>query len=283
MIKNLDALVFIDTNIFLDFYRIRNDISLSYLDLIDKHHDRIITGSQVEMEYKKNRQRVILDSIQKLKPLEWNALTPPAILADAKEVGVIDKRKKEIDRQQKNIKSRIIKILKNPGTSDPVYKVLQRLFKNNSAYNLNRTNKQRFSIRNLARKRFCLGYPPRKKDDNSIGDAINWEWVVSCARDSTKEIIIVTRDSDYGIKYGNELFLNDWLFQEFKQRVSQKRKIILTDRLADAFKMISLAVTKEMEEAEERIISEPRDSSPSQLDITKLFEIVENVAQKDTR
>ena len=63
----MDALIFIDTNIFLDFYRIRSsDISVSYLDLINSNHDKIITGTQIEMEYKKNRQNVILESINKI-------------------------------------------------------------------------------------------------------------------------------------------------------------------------------------------------------------------------
>lgn len=112
---------------------------------------------------------------------------------------------------------------------------------------MTREKKDRFTIRNLARKRFILGYPPRKKEDNSIGDALNWEWVVKCAQDSGKNIIIVTRDSDYGATLQNESFLNDWLRQEFKERVSHKRKIILTERLSTAFKAIKSSVSKKME------------------------------------
>ena len=103
-----------------------------------------------------------------------------------------------------------------------------------------------------------LGYPPRKKNDSSIGDAINWEWLIQCAKDSGKDIILVTRDSDYGEIYNNESFLNDWLLQEFKERVSMKRKIFITTRLAEAFKKVSLVVTEEMEKEEERIIQENR-------------------------
>lgn len=59
----MKTLLFIDTNILLDFYRVRGrQGELSILDHIDQHHDRIITGSQVEMEFKKNRSAVILDS-----------------------------------------------------------------------------------------------------------------------------------------------------------------------------------------------------------------------------
>lgn len=257
--EKIDALIFIDTNIFLDFYRIRrNDVSLQYLTNIDEHHDRIITGSQVEMEYKKNRQKVILESIKSMKSVDWNPLATPAILIDSQPFQMLQKRKEEINKQQKKLKERIVKILKNPSYHDSVYKSLNKLFKANSYYNLNREDEKKYDVRTLAKKRFLLGYPPRKKGDNSIGDAINWEWIIKCAVDSGKDIIIVTRDTDYGEIYNSELFLNDWLFQEFRERVSKKRKIIITTRLSEAFKRISLAVTEEMEKEEERILEENR-------------------------
>ena len=55
-------LVFVDTNILLDFYRFRRESGLVLLQRFDKIHDRLITTYQVEMEFKKNRQRVILDA-----------------------------------------------------------------------------------------------------------------------------------------------------------------------------------------------------------------------------
>jgi hypothetical protein len=117
----------------------------------------------------------------------------------------------------------------------------------------------RFKIRNLAKKRFVLGYPPRKNNDTSIGDSVNWEWIVQCAMDSGKHIVIVTRDKDYGPIYKGNSFLNDWLRQEFSERVSRTRKIILTDKLSMALRMVHAAVTKEMEEEEDRIIAEVID------------------------
>jgi hypothetical protein len=74
--------------------------------------------------------------------------------------------------------------------------------------------------------------------------------------DSGKDVVIVTRDSDYGLFYDGEAILNDWLRQEFKERISRKRNIYLTDRLSAAFKMISLSVSAEMEEEENRVIAE---------------------------
>ena len=169
---------------------------------------------------------------------------------------MIKKHQNQISNQQKKVTEKIQKILKNPGSNDEVYRVLQRVFKHSSDFNLNRDSKRRFAIRRLARKRFFLGYPPRKKNDTSYGDAINWEWIVQCSIDSGKDIVIVTRDSDYGVIYKDESYLNDWLQQEFKQRVSQQRKIKLTAKLSEGLKMVHANVTAEMEAGEERKLSE---------------------------
>lgn len=256
-IETIDALIFIDTNILLDFYRIRkSNVSLKYLEQIEKHFDLIITSSQVEMEFKKNRQSVILESITEIKKIGTVTGKVPAILSDSKTVEMIAKSRKDIQKRQKSLRDKIEKILKNPTYNDQVYKSLEKLFNHKSDINLNRDNKKRFTIRNLAKKRFLLGYPPRKKSDNSIGDAVNWEWIINCATDSGKNIILVTRDSDFGCVYDGESYLNDWLKQEFKQRVSRKRKIILTDKLSLAFQMVEIPVTEEMIQEENKVIKQ---------------------------
>jgi len=255
--REIDALLFIDTNILLDFYRDRkSDTSMKFLKQIEHCKDRLILGSQLEMEYKKNRQVVILETLGKFKSPDWNKLSPPALISELQASKIIKKCQKVIDTQQKKVTEKIQKILKNPGDNDDVYKVLQRVFKHSSSFNLNRDSKRRFAIRRLARKRFLLGYPPRKNDDASYGDAINWEWIVQCSIDSGKDIVIVTRDSDYGATYKDDSYLNDWLQQEFKQRVSRKRKIKLTAKLSEGLKIVHANVTAEMEADEARILSE---------------------------
>jgi hypothetical protein len=260
-IDKLDALIFIDTNILLDFYRIRkSDISLKYLEQIEKHKGILILTSQVEMEFRKNRQSVILEAFGEVNKVSFSGLSIPTVLFDAKPVEMIKKAQKQISAQQKKIKERIERLLSNPGTQDRVFQTLQRVFKNESDFNLNRENKKRFAIRKLALKRFALGYPPRKKNDNSIGDAINWEWIIDCALRTDKHIIIVTRDSDFGVAHGDINFLNDWLQIEFRERISQKRKIILTDKLSQAFKLVEIPVTQEMIEEEKNVIKYSNDS-----------------------
>ncbi len=268
--EKLDALIFIDTNILLDFYRIRNsDISLKYLSEMEAHKEKLILTSQVEMEFRKNRQKVILETIKELNKIPSSGLNIPTILFDSKPVKMIKNAQKQIETQQKKLKNRIDKFIANPGTQDKVFQTLQKLFKTESEFNLNRENQKRFTIRRLAAKRFFLGYPPRKKEDNSIGDAINWEWIIDCASRTDKHIILVTRDNDFGINYNDTSFLNDWLQIEFRERISQKRKIILTDRLSRAFKLVEIPVTAKMIKEEDEIIITRKNEIQEQIDTSR--------------
>nr|WP_263858249.1 PIN domain-containing protein [Waterburya agarophytonicola] len=74
-------MLFVNTNILLDFYRIRkSDISMKYLQALTACKERLIIGSQVEMEYKKNRQKVIIESLNRFSNPDWNKLSTPALV-----------------------------------------------------------------------------------------------------------------------------------------------------------------------------------------------------------
>lgn len=264
----LDTIMFVDTNVLLDFYRIKkSDVSTKYLEQLEACKDRLILGSQVEMEYKKNRQRVIVEAMNAFTGPDWSRLTPPALVAELQATKTLEKHRKQLVTQQKKLSGTITKILGDPSRCDPVYQTLQRLFKHESPLNLSREKKERFAIRNLARKRFVLGYPPRKSSDTSIGDAVNWEWIVKCSNDTGKHVVIVTRDTDYGVIHEGASYLNDWLKQEFSERVSKKRKIILTDKLSQGLKLVHAAVTREMEQEEELLLKRMRPASPDEFEV----------------
>jgi predicted nucleic acid-binding protein len=251
----METAVFIDTNVLLDFYRYpQGSAALKMLEQIDKNHNKIITGDQVEMEYKKNRQKVILEALKSLQGPAWDNFKLPVVLSEAKPSQVINKCKEDIKKQCKRLQSRCKAFIENPNTNDMVYKTTQDLFRADSDLNLSRNKKVRFTMRHLARKRFILGYPPRKDDDICVGDSINWEWIIHCAKTFDKNIVIVSRDSDYGCRINEQMYLNDWLRQEFKERVSKKRNIILTNKLTFAFKQASIPVNKQEEDDEQALL-----------------------------
>lgn len=254
------ALIFIDTNIVLDFYRIiGSESGLSMLTHIDNNHDKIIVTSQVEMEYKKHRQRVIIAAHKEFKSPATGSLNPPAFLRQTQAAKSIAQNKKAIEGQTKKLKERIERCLKNPGRNDPVYKTFQRLFKATTPLNLSRDKDIRVSVRELAEKRFLLGYPPRKDSDTSIGDPINWEWIVHCAKEQARDVVIVSRDSDYGPIFDGHSIINDWLAQEFSQRVGGQ-KISLTSKLTEGFKLASIKVSPKEVRDEADLLKKMRET-----------------------
>lgn len=67
MAAKVQKVLFIDTNIWLDFYRARNDAGLALLRHAEAISERIVVTYQLETEFKKNRQAAILEGLQELK------------------------------------------------------------------------------------------------------------------------------------------------------------------------------------------------------------------------
>ncbi len=152
------------------------------------------------------------------------------------------------------LKDRLRRALSDPTNCDPVYKVCQRCFRKADPLILTRDSEDKPVVRERAHRRFLNGCPPRKANDTSIGDAVNWEWIVLCAIRFRAPIHIVSRDSDYGALFENRAYLNDHLLHEFKDRVGRRRDIVLHAKLSDALKYFKVDVTPAEEKEEEEII-----------------------------
>ncbi len=256
-------LLFVDTNIWLDFYRARTDAGLSLLHHLDAIADKLIATHVLEMEVKKNRQRAILEGMKALQ-------APPQIarlglFSDAKAVKKVQRSIRDAESRIKSLRTRLAKAITKPAQHDPVYKVYQRIFHGTSDLVLRSEDKKYFSVHRKAVRRFYMGCPPRKSNDTSIGDAINWEWMIACAIEHNAELVIVSRDSDYGIDYDGTAHLNDHLKQDFSERVSKKRKVLLYRRLSEALKHFAVPVTQ-AEVQEEDFLLHPQTDSDSARD-----------------
>lgn len=237
----------------------------------------MITCSQVEMEYKKNRQKVIIESLGQFKSPSWNNLSLPALLSETDEAIEIEKLKKQITEKQNIINKQINNLLEKPLEHDRVLISLDSVFKSSSQYNLHKNHPNQHEIVEKSLHRFMLGYPPRKNDDTSIGDAINWEWIIHCASSHKKNVIIVSRDGDYGASHKEDDFINDWLQTEFKERVGNEYDVILTSKLSKALKLIDVKVTDELVNEEEIMIKhyEQTDIDEQNDNVSrKIFDII---------
>jgi len=245
-------LLFIDTNIWLDFYRARTETGLKLLAHTEAISDQVIVTYQLESEFKRNRQAAIIEGMQELKAPQQ--MSQPGIFSDAKAIKAIAKDHKQAEKRVKDLKRRLLRVLENPGLHDPVYKVCQRVFHKTDDITLSRDNVLRHVIRRRAFRRFLHGAPPRKKNDTSFGDAFNWEWMVHCVNQRKAGLVIVTRDSDYGVTVGDKSYINDHLKQEFSERVSRKRKLVMYPRLSEALKLFAVDVSPQEEEAEKELV-----------------------------
>lgn len=270
----IKKLLFVDTNIWLDFYRARTEAGLSLLRHLEKVSDSVIVHYNLEMEYKKNRQSAILEGMQELKP-------PPqaprlGLFSDAKTARAIQANIKQAADRVKQLKSKLKKAFEDPAGCDPIYQACQRVFHSESPLILTRENPFRHTIRRRAFRRFLHGCPPRKKNDTSIGDALNWEWMIECALRNQAELVIVSRDADYGLVFEDKAYINDHLRQEFSERVSRRRKLLLYTKLSEALNHFKIPVTVEEEAEERQIIESTRDipTPRKQLSIEEIMEIL---------
>lgn len=243
--SKIKAYAFIDTNIFLDFYR-ASEATLAMLEKLEQVRDRVICTYQVEMEFLKNRQPEIA-RIADQANLSLDA-SLPAVLSDTQLSSSVTKMRRNLKTKQTKLSNNLLKLLRNP-KDDRVFRVLEEVFRSKSEHVFTRDMDVKNKIKRLARRRFQLGYPPRKSSDTSMGDAVNWEWIIHCASKMQGRFIIVSRDSDFGTTYNKEYFLNDQLRQEFRERVGQK-SLVYTQRLSEALSALEVTVTEAEKESE---------------------------------
>ena len=80
--------------------------------------------------------------------------------------------------------------------------------------------------------------------------------MVDCAIRRKAGLVIVTRDADYGITADDKSYINDHLRQEFSERVSRKRSLVLYQRMSDALKLFRIQVSPQEEAAENELASD---------------------------
>lgn len=270
----VDPLIFVDTNIYLDFYRARsiqarsnqalNDADVKLLARLKEVKDSLICTEQIQMEFLKNRQAVIKESFLELKAPAFPQA--PALFIGSELGKALAASKEKAERSFKSLQEELEDAMKDPTAKDPVYSEAHKVFAHKSPLILtgkNHDKKRRQAVRRLAWNRFILGYPPRKARDTSIGDAVNWEWIVDCAIMSRRSIVIVSRDEDYGITLGKSVYLNEWLKMEFEERTEGKSKITLTKSLTDALQKLNIPVSKKEVESEVRFLESRTDREPS--------------------
>ena len=111
-------LLFVDANIWLDFYRVRNDTGLRLLQHTEALAKHLIVTYQLENEFKRNRQGAIFEGMQELKAPQQ--IPRPGIFSDAAAPKMITKHLKAAEKRVKKLRDGMLKALRNPAMYDPV-------------------------------------------------------------------------------------------------------------------------------------------------------------------
>ena len=90
------TLLFVDTNIWLDFYRVQGGAGLRLLKSLEAIKDKVIVTYQIESEFKTNRQKVLINSLTNIKAPSGIGL--PNIVADTKRTKMLSKGHCQVGR-----------------------------------------------------------------------------------------------------------------------------------------------------------------------------------------
>lgn len=226
--------IFIDTNIFLDFYRYNKNDNISNLkDEFKKYFEYFINTKQSYDEFFRNREKTINEFIDTLKS-QINPLYDGNFLSS---LNGFEDYYENMKLANKSIKCMIDKCseLIFDFEKDPVYS-LYLLFCHNT---YDRTR----DIIDRAIKRKYIGNPPTS-NKNTCCDEIIWESILENCHD---DLIIVTRD-----KTSNENY--NFLKNEYNEK--NGKKLLIVELISDAIRLLGDDPSNNLETIEKNILLE---------------------------
>jgi hypothetical protein len=210
--------LFIDTNVLLSFYHVSSD-DLEELKklvvLLGQKKVSLYMPTQVKMEFKRNREAKIADALRKFKEQRLN-LQFPQICKDYPEYGML----RDLQKQYEIHHSALLNSLTDhiQSRSLKADEIIEQLF------TLGESIASSETIVAKARLRFDLGNPPGKND--SLGDAINWEALLSAVPEKS-DLHFISGDRDYCSALDEEQFSQflsaEWCSKKKSELIFYKR------------------------------------------------------------
>lgn len=201
--------VFIDTNIFLNFYEDEEDRLgdfKKFIELAKANRVKLMLTKQVIDEYRKKRPEIIKRSIRNLSDWKKAAEKMPIPAVLRRNHSETEEAIKT-SRRLRLLADTLSRTLKEKANNNALVEdeLIESLFSNTKAIQSDRFYES-------AQRRVAKGNPPGKKD--SLGDAINWEALLEEAKDGN--IHIVTADGDF-FSLDAEDVPHDFLAREWKR------------------------------------------------------------------
>lgn len=199
--------VFIDTNILLQLYQLSGpdlDELKKVIKLIKNNKLALLVSKQVEDEFWRNREDVIRDALKSFKETKAIAKIPNLVRTHTKYADLktaINTVNDLVCQLEKEVSQ---EITENKLKAD---ELIAQLFSDAKPDPISP------DIIEKAKMRIAVGNPPGK--NGSIGDAINWEWLLTKDRDFLgEELVFISADTDFesNLHKGapKEFLLREW-------------------------------------------------------------------------
>jgi predicted nucleic acid-binding protein len=219
------SLVYIDTNVFLDFYQAGTDRLVVFNEILDRSSSVLLTEQTVDEFYRNRVARLnqLAESIEKLaKPQIYTTAVIRELPGFESWCNARDKFHSAAVEIVKELRS---------WTVDPNADRVLVAFKNlvSNAKTVPTEN----NLIELARTRKLLGKPPTSQDKHTIGDELIWEALIQGAKD---DIVVVSRDKSF-------LDNSALLTSEFETRTGREL-LLVTDSLNKALEKVGRASEK---------------------------------------
>lgn len=234
--------VFIDSNIFLDFYRLgREDLEKlnQLIDLIKSGEIIIYLTKQVYDEFFRNREDTFKTTYQGFLDSKIE-IQMNSVFKNYPEYKKITLLQRTLEKLKAELGQKVE--LDMNSRSLIADEIVKKIFEE-SQY----IDSDSFLEKAIIRHR--LGNPPGKKN-NSYGDEINWETLLQLVPDNEK-LIIISNDGDYESPMSDRR-LDSYLETEWKKK--KKSKIYLYKSLGVFFKEHDISIDFEIEQDKNSLI-----------------------------
>ncbi|MFO0976418.1 MAG: PIN domain-containing protein [Planctomycetaceae bacterium] len=228
-------LVYIDTNIFIDFYQSATDRLDAFNEIIARA-SQVVLPEQTVNEFHRNRVGCLATLLEKIEKNAKPSLHTVAAVRDLPEF----QQWKALSEQAHQSAMKIAEIVKrwmNEPTEDQVLQAFDQLA------SLAQRHPITGDLIKRARCRKLLGDPPTSPDKHTVGDELIWETLLANVRD---DLLVVSRDRTF--------LTNASLLQSEFQSSTGSRLVLITDKLSTAFRELNAPATA-IEKAEKSVES----------------------------
>jgi hypothetical protein len=275
----MSVAIFIDTNQFLDLYRIPSGKEV--LEALEEQKDYIFISTQVVDEVMRNKLRCAGEFFAtQIKEISPGAIVPDHLLGigddKVKELRSVLKRASDTRNEIRDLVAGALAQISR--SEDDVSKRLAVLF--DGAIDPKADELQR------ARNRRERGNPPGKARD-TLGDQITWEqFLTHCKNVGVRRPWIATNDGDYVTKFGTSVLLNSFLHRELTRACCDRMEIRCFDNVMGAIKDFGrnagvtakkLPTEEKAKEIEKELQALPHSNSSSLMDVDAVIDLFDHV------